>query len=57
MQVHEGIQAITERAQTYASMPIVDGKANYPLNIYQAIIEKRLLAVFKDYLRPRANVK
>lgn len=43
MQVHEGIQAITERAQTYASTPMVDGKADYPLKIYQAIIEKRLL--------------
>lgn len=51
MQVHEGIQATTKRAQTYASMLYDwDRKADYTFEFYQALLQKRSLSGFRDYL-------
>ena len=51
VQVDEGIQAITERAKTYATtLYDWDRKADYTLKIYQALLQKRSLSGFRDYL-------
>lgn len=51
VQGDEDIQAITERAKTYATMLYDwDRKADYTLKIYQALLQKRSLSGFRDYL-------